>query len=717
MNKKVSLIFVIFLVLNFCTRAQEKLNQNLEMIKNFGQIYSELRYYYPDNTLTPKQWDLALIKGIKMLENTSVENYADSINKFLSFVAPLSKISSKKTNFNFHCFKNEKKAVFWQHKGFKEEISGTGSYQSRLIHVNSLKGFPGLIHWLDERLILENSTIELSLYAQGQKHNKLNLSIEAYDEKLKIDSTFSTSFNLSPKWQQIKWKVSYNQNKSFITTIIGLGGKGTIRVKDFIITISLKDTIIKENLVFNYEKVRNIPRVNIRYPYGYEYDIDSSLKTLSITKNKKQNANWLFNAPPSKKQWAEIKINDTLFLYYPTSIKLSKYKKRKKSLSFDMPFANENDIITNKFASLIKVFAVIDNFFPYQEQINYHSNRYLTKYLLEMDKANKEIDIFNVIVSMIAELKDGHGYVEHPIRFKSRCADADFGVFENKLVVISAVENYFLKKGDIVLEVNNKDAIKVLEERTKFRSGSEQWKISREVLLFSCGDSNIVDIYKIKRNNDTLVGPLIKKGYAGATIKPNLEAICFLKDSIIYVDLSRMTYAQIQTKFDLIDKSKGIIFDMREYPKMTPDLLAHLTKTELRSALWENPIRTAQQRVLYDTSGTWEIAPRIPYLNQNIVFLIGPNTISYGESLTEIIDFYKLGTTIGQTTAGVNGNKTSFTAPGGYTVHFTGMKVNRKNGEQLFGKGIKPNEIFINKWNDSEDELIEFARKYLVNKL
>ncbi len=41
----------------------------------------------------------------------------------------------------------------------------------------------------------------------------------------------------------------------------------------------------------------------------------------------------------------------------------------------------------------------------------------------------------------------------------------------------------------------------------------------------------------------------------------------------------------------------------------------------------------------------------------------------------------KLGTIVGGTTAGTNGNVASFLTPGGFTVGFTGMRVTRHDGQ------------------------------------
>ena len=51
----------------------------------------------------------------------------------------------------------------------------------------------------------------------------------------------------------------------------------------------------------------------------------------------------------------------------------------------------------------------------------------------------------------------------------------------------------------------------------------------------------------------------------------------------------------------------------------------------------------------------------------------------------------KLGTIVGATTAGTNGNVATFAVPGGFVIAFTGMRVTRHDGQTPFHlAGVKP---------------------------
>jgi C-terminal processing protease CtpA/Prc len=55
-----------------------------------------------------------------------------------------------------------------------------------------------------------------------------------------------------------------------------------------------------------------------------------------------------------------------------------------------------------------------------------------------------------------------------------------------------------------------------------------------------------------------------------------------------------------------------------------------------------------------------------------------------------IVEQYKLGELVGETTAGTNGNVNPFVVPGGYRISWTGMKVLKHDGSRHHGVGIRP---------------------------
>jgi C-terminal processing protease CtpA/Prc len=110
----------------------------------------------------------------------------------------------------------------------------------------------------------------------------------------------------------------------------------------------------------------------------------------------------------------------------------------------------------------------------------------------------------------------------------------------------------------------------------------------------------------------------------------------------------------------------------------------------MRSAQWHVPLVDRPGEMTFEREGEWNLEPKEPYLAAKKVFLTNGGAISYAESTMAIVEYYKLGEILGETTAGTNGNVNPFLLPGGYWITWTGMKVLKHDGSQHHGVGIRP---------------------------
>jgi C-terminal processing protease CtpA/Prc len=166
-----------------------------------------------------------------------------------------------------------------------------------------------------------------------------------------------------------------------------------------------------------------------------------------------------------------------------------------------------------------------------------------------------------------------------------------------------------------------------------------------------------------------------------------------LKQGIFYVALDRIKDEDFQAALPQLEKAKGIIFDLRGYPRVSPMVISHLIDGPATSARWMVPIITKPDHSTvdaYETGGRWDLKPIAPRLKGKIAFLTDGRAISYAESYMGIIEAYKLAEIVGEPTAGTNGNVNPFVLPGNYTVVWTGMKVLKHDGSQHHGIGIQP---------------------------
>ena len=192
---------------------------------------------------------------------------------------------------------------------------------------------------------------------------------------------------------------------------------------------------------------------------------------------------------------------------------------------------------------------------------------------------------------------------------------------------------------------------------------------------------------------------------------------------IFYVDIDGFSQAEFESNLDRLAKANGIIFDFRGVPSgdvKPAGILGYLSSTEMYSPTWANQTVLFPDRVgmSFDIDHC-KVAPKQPRLNVPIVFLQDVRAISYFETLMGIVENYKLGTIVGENSAGTNGNVTFFSLPGGYRIRFTGLRVLKHDGSQHHGIGIPPNvEVHrtIAGVADGRDEILERAIQFLQQR-
>ena len=172
---------------------------------------------------------------------------------------------------------------------------------------------------------------------------------------------------------------------------------------------------------------------------------------------------------------------------------------------------------------------------------------------------------------------------------------------------------------------------------------------------------------------------------------------------------------ELDEKIEELSNAKGIIFDLRGYPKGNHDIITHLIDKHVMSAIWNVPqiIYPDHENISgFSTEGRWDVKPKSPKFKGKIVFLTDGRAISYAESFMGIIENYKLAEIIGETTAGANGNINPFTLPGNFNISWTGMKVLKHDKSQHHLIGIKPTiplKRTIKGIKEGKDELFDKA--------
>jgi C-terminal processing protease CtpA/Prc len=207
--------------------------------------------------------------------------------------------------------------------------------------------------------------------------------------------------------------------------------------------------------------------------------------------------------------------------------------------------------------------------------------------------------------------------------------------------------------------------------------------------------------------------------YAEGETRPPITAE--LKQGIQYFDLTRGTDAELEAALPQLAAARGVIFDLRGYPKGSTKFLRHLSEVPLSSPMWQIPLVSKPDRPdqVY-IAERWRLEPLLPLITGKVAILTDERAISFAETVLGIIEAYKLAEIVGSTTAGTNGNIVIYTLPGGYRVVWTGLRVLKHDGSEHHGIGIRPTvpaSRTLKGISEGRDEVLERAVDVICARL
>jgi C-terminal processing protease CtpA/Prc len=365
--------------------------------------------------------------------------------------------------------------------------------------------------------------------------------------------------------------------------------------------------------------------------------------------------------------------------------------------SIRLPAPATGDDRTTRLADVILAWNVFQHFYPYFDVVQADWPGELERAVTSA-ATDKNAEAFLVTLErMVAALNDGHGNVfltNGPQKYRAPLLCA---WVENRLVITRVIDaqGQRIERGDLVNSIDGKPAARAISEAEALISGATpQWIRFRAVdqILLGRPDEPVSLEIEGYREPGAKQRVTLKRIPQGAEQEVRPEKVAELEPGIVYVDLDRVAEADWTAALPKLEQARGIVFDMRGYPKMGPVFLQHLTQKPLASAQWHVPIvlRPDRTKIEWEREGEWSLPPAAPYLTAKKAFLIDGRAISYAESCMGIVEAYHLAELVGGPTAGTNGNVNPLSLPGGYRVTWTGMKVIKHDGSRHHGVGIAP---------------------------
>ncbi|MCT2560467.1 S41 family peptidase [Chryseobacterium herbae] len=388
-----------------------------------------------------------------------------------------------------------------------------------------------------------------------------------------------------------------------------------------------------------------------------------------------------------------------------------------------------------RFLSLCKLWNITRYYYPYFQSISSTWNEVFFKMLPLFINAKNEQAYYAAVQQFGSRLKDSH------VAVKMGDSDEYDGKYVGNAVLKTIEEQTFikgfiigsvqsaLKKGDEILAINGKDILSVQDSLKEKTSGSNDVVLSRDInrlLLLSRKKTVQLDIVRqnrMMRIQEHLTHINTARETEEKEYKSNAgKAVSKMIDKNIgYIRINDIFSGNFRISFEKISHSKAIIFDLRAYPnEIAVDFLKYFDTRPFQTmnlyradVTYPGMMRTIENKMHIPDSK--KDAYRGP-----VVLLINEYTQSQGESILLAMKSIKNSVTLGDYTAGTNGNVMVIRLPGKTKIRMSGIGVLLPDYSATQRTGIRP-DILVQEDAASllsgEDIQLKEAINYINKKL
>ncbi|MDR0574429.1 MAG: hypothetical protein LBG96_10450 [Tannerella sp.] len=434
--------------------------------------------------------------------------------------------------------------------------------------------------------------------------------------------------------------------------------------------------------------------------------------------NMNRNLCWIDNSFMDESLRGELRKIASMKVEYP-----GHYSIELDSVTRFFVCSNEKtqSVRDNSLLTMFRYWNVIYYFFPYKYKMTQSWDKTLTQLLPLFMEATGDISLDVAMKKLAAKIDDGHGGVNTGSYDKYIIGILE--TVDNKTVVRKACGG--LEKGDIILSVDGRDIRQVRDSMSCITSASNQ--LSKDYLinmyiggmLYYYGKSIVIS-RNSRQINLHLEPPVLE----------NEDRVPYRKinDDIGYVDLDIFKREQVKSMFEAFSDTKGIIFDLRNYPKATnfffDDIIGYFTDEDRIPYLqFTSADHTHPGAFFWASSDAYGFTPNKypirlyhPKYKGKFVVLTNECTASAAETATVMYRTAGDATLIGRPTAGANGNVVRIPLPNNKFAMFSGLGTYNPDRSETQRTGIIPDiEVYptMESIKIGKDEILEAAIEYL----
>ncbi len=379
-----------------------------------------------------------------------------------------------------------------------------------------------------------------------------------------------------------------------------------------------------------------------------------------------------------------------------------------------------------RLLGLFRHWNIINYFFPYKYATDVPWDSVLANMLPKFRNAASPLEYHLAMLELSNSIDDGHNTfrTNYTERFIGGFYPAfKYKIIDDKVLVTGYYHEGFGQAdsvfiGDVITKINGVPVKDVLVQKLPYIPGSNyNYKVNWISSLFLNGGTPTltVTIEKDGKEYERQIRryPFSRFGYISETnVKPSWK---LLTSEIGYINIGTLQTKEVNKAMKVLQNSKAIIIDMREYPSYTIGALAkHLLPDKVTTAIMPYPDLKypgifRPKQIKYGKMGNKD------YYKGKVVLLVDAGTMSMGEFGTMAFQSAPNATVIGRQTAGADGNITYIDFPGGFRASMSGLGVYYPDGREMQRIGIVPDievKPTIEGVLSNNDEILERALEF-----
>lgn len=378
-----------------------------------------------------------------------------------------------------------------------------------------------------------------------------------------------------------------------------------------------------------------------------------------------------------------------------------------------------------RLLSLYRYWNIIQYYFPYKNLIEEDWKNVLPEFIPKFINAKNETEYQLILLELIGRIHDTHANFWDGTLYKYwgiNYAPVELTFVENKVIVTDYFDEKLgqetgLRIGDNITKINNELVSDIVKRTLKYTPASnyptQLRNISKKLLRTNDTILNIefvrnevfqvkeiktfsaqeVNIYKKYQNKDT--------------------CFRFINKEIAYLYLGSIKNSYLPDIFDKIKDTKGLIIDLRCYPSefIVFGLSKYLLPKKTEFVRFSQG--SIKQAGLFTFTESLKVGEKNKdYYKGKVVILINETTQSRAEYTTMALRTAPKTTVMGSTTAGADGNVSTFYLPGNIRTMISGIGIYYPDKTETQRVGIVPDievKPTIEGIKNNKDELLEKA--------